>query len=141
MILWHPNLIPYLPLKRLASLHRDVCLCRGKGWGKGGVNCRYIWTHGYTTLVAYHILVLQEMHTRNWKPDPSWYNPRFRGKSIEILNPRETTYGAFAFPEHDTTLLIQHERILLKLLTRKSLWKNMEAENFMDYLGRRLKHG
>ena len=132
MTLWHYDLIPYLPTKRLASLHRDVCLCRGKGWGGGGPALRYVWTHGYTTLHAYHSAVISEMVRRGWGIDPTWCQPHYRGK-LGSIPVDELTYGLQKYPEMDDAMRKVQVGQLMRLLAKPSLWFGDEMERFVTY--------
>lgn len=82
MRLWHQKLIPYLPRQQLLGQHRECAALRGKGWGKKHSVVDYVFTHNSSWLVAYHYLVMDEMESRGYCPDPKWKVPYWRGDKI-----------------------------------------------------------
>lgn len=80
--LWHQKLIPYLPRQQLLGQHRECCALRGAGWGRNHSVVNYVFTYTPDLLVAYHFLVMNEMKKRGYKPDETWYNPNYRGKTL-----------------------------------------------------------
>lgn len=82
MRLWHQLLIPYLDRQRLLSQHRECCALRGKGWGRNHATVNYVFEDDPSCLFAYHVVVMNEMEKRGYKPDPVWRNPFWRGTSI-----------------------------------------------------------
>ena len=83
MRLWHQKLIPYLPRQQLLGQHRECCALRGKGWGRKHATVNYVFQYAPNELVAYHYLVMEEMRHRGYNPDKIWYNPKWRGTSLQ----------------------------------------------------------
>lgn len=81
MRLWHEDLIPLLPRQQLLGQHRECCALRGKGWGKPHRTVSYVFNHSPYKLFQYHTLVMEEMIKRGYKPNPSWFDPLYRGQS------------------------------------------------------------
>jgi uncharacterized protein (TIGR02328 family) len=76
------------------------------GWGRKHSTVDYVFTHSVKKLVDYHWLVLREMEHREYKPDPQWYCPEYRGKNTmpwPCALPYEHYLSAKAliYPEHD----------------------------------------
>ena len=82
MRLWHQKLISLLPRQQLLGQHRECCALRGAGWGRKHSVVDYVFTHEPERLIAYHVLVMDEMRNRGYHPDPIWYNRNWRGKTI-----------------------------------------------------------
>ena len=82
MRLWHQKLLPYLDRQRLLGQHRECAALRGKGWGKKHATVDYVFTRSTNRLVAYHILVMDEMKRRGYKPDETWYDVEWRGTAV-----------------------------------------------------------
>lgn len=104
MRLWHYKLIPHLPRQQLLGQHRECCAMRGKGWGKKHSTVDYVWAYSYQRLFLYHELVMLEMYKREYKVDPLWYNPLYRGKIIGKDISEFTFVGNFyemPYPEHN----------------------------------------
>lgn len=80
MWIYHQDLIPYLPKQDLANLHRDCCNLRGAGWKLKNSNVDYIREYPKEHLVAYHLLVLEEMENKGMNYNYSWYDHLYRGK-------------------------------------------------------------
>lgn len=83
MRLWHQSLIKYLPRQQLLGQHRECCALRGKGWGRNHSVVNYVFEHDPAKLIAYHILVMNEMKSRGYNPNEIWYKPQHRGFSLE----------------------------------------------------------
>lgn len=87
MILWHPDLLPELPVKLLTALHRDVCRIRSSQW-KSPKNAKtWFYALPWGALVWYHGKVIREMQRRGWKPSPAWFDPLYRGKCLPSASP------------------------------------------------------
>ena len=86
MRLWHQDLIQHLPRQQLLGQHRECCALRGAGWGRKHSVVNYVFTYGPNYLVAYHLLVMEEMKKRGYKPDPVWYNYNWRGSKLGETN-------------------------------------------------------
>ena len=82
MRLWHQSLLSKLPRQQLLGQHRELCALRGRGWGRRHSVVNYVFTYTPDLLVAYHFLVMNEMKKRGYKPDETWYNPNYRGKTL-----------------------------------------------------------
>ena len=82
MRLWHQSLITKLPRQQLLGQHRECCALRGRGWGRNHSVVNYVFTHSPEHLVAYHFLIINEMKTRGYHPDETWYNGNWRGSTI-----------------------------------------------------------
>jgi len=83
MRLWHQSLIPKLPRKQLLGLHREICALRGNGWGKKHATVDYVFTHPMEWLIAYHVVVMDQMTNRGYNVDKKWFDILYRGKSCE----------------------------------------------------------
>lgn len=118
MRLWHQKLIPYLPRQQLLGQHRECCALRGKGWGRKHATVDYVFTHEPNFLIMYHFLIMNEMRHRGYKPDPIWYNSRWRGKElgeadwdwaadseIIIYSWKEILLEGIIYPEHNEEYL------------------------------------
>ena len=82
MRLWHQELIPKLPRQQLLGQHRECCALRGAGWGRKHATVDYVFTYSPEKLVAYHLLIMEEMENRGYKPNLIWKNPNWRGDKI-----------------------------------------------------------
>ena len=117
MRLWHQSLIPHLDRQRLLGQHRELCALRGKGWRRKHATVDYVFTHEPDLLVAYHILVMEEMRHRGYYPDKNWYIADYRGKNlsleqdwadqeiVEYLFDWATNKGGTLYPEHNEEYL------------------------------------
>ena len=84
MRLWHQELIDKLPRQQLISQHRECCALRGLGWQKKHKTIDYIFNYNPVRLVAYHWLVMEEMHNRGYNPNERWLEFDYRGKKVGI---------------------------------------------------------
>ena len=82
MRLWHQKLIPHLPRQQLLGQHRECCALRGAGWGKKHSVVNYVFEYDPAYLVAYHYLIMKEMEDRGYKPDQTWKDLDWRGKTL-----------------------------------------------------------
>ncbi len=82
MRLWHQELISKLPRQQLLGQHRECCALRGAGWGRKHATVDYVFTHSPEKLIAYHLLIMEEMENRGYKPNLIWKNPNWRGDKI-----------------------------------------------------------
>ena len=80
--LWHQDLISKLPRQQLLGQHRECCALRGAGWGRRHSIVDYVFTYEPDRLVAYHILIMNEMKARGYNPDPIWRDITYRGKTL-----------------------------------------------------------
>ena len=76
MRLWHEALIPYLPRQQLLGQHRECCALRGLGWGRKHATVNYVFEHHPAHLVAYHILVMEEMDNGGEEKSHACHNNR-----------------------------------------------------------------
>ena len=119
MRVWHQLLIPYLDRQRLLGQHRELCVLRGKGWGKKHAIVDYVFTHDPAWLVAYHKLVMDEMERRGYCPDRTWDDPCWRGSTLgreegwadaDFVDDQycyATHKGGIIYPEHNKEYLIE----------------------------------
>ena len=118
MRLWHQSLISKLPRQQLLGQHRECCALRGNGWGRRHSVVDYVFKHSACKLVAYHYLVMNEMKRRGYKPDETWYNVNWRGKTLgeelgwadgDVVNSYVAKApmfgGIMIYPEHDEEYL------------------------------------
>ena len=117
MRLWHQDLIKYLPRQQLLGQHRECCALRGAGWGRRHSVVNYVFEYNPNLLVAYHILVMNEMKNRGYNPSPEWYNIDWRGNTLKEQNNwcnREEIYrlvdnatiaNCIIYPEHNKNYL------------------------------------
>lgn len=115
MRLWHQALIPKLPRAQLLGLHREICALRGNGWGRKHSTVDYVFTHPFEWLVAYHYLVMKEMHERGYNVDEQWMVPSYRGKNCISHDFLSYIIGSFMvaaglegkmiYPEHNDAYL------------------------------------
>ncbi len=83
MRLWHEDLIPLLPRQQLLGQHRECCALRGNGWGKKHSTVNYVFNYSPYKLYQYHVLVMEEMRKRAYKPDSMWLKANYRGKTCD----------------------------------------------------------
>ncbi len=106
MRLWHQNIIKDLPRQQLLGQHRECCALRGKGWGRKHETVDYVFSHSPYKLYQYHLLVIEEMQNRNYKPDKSWQDPNYRGKIMApYIDLKIEDLTDPIYPEHDQTYL------------------------------------
>ena len=79
MWIHHQNLIPYLTERDLAFLHRDCCNLRGAGWKMKNSNTNYVREYSREHIIAYHLLVLEQMEGRGMNYNALWYDHFYRG--------------------------------------------------------------
>ena len=112
MRLWHQKLIPYLDDKRILGQHRECCALRGGGWGRKHSVVDYVFGHEPARLYAYHVLVMDEMTRRGFRPDALWYDRLYRGKNLSPFTLSETDsyvldWDVIIYPEHDDAYLAE----------------------------------
>lgn len=117
MRLWHQKLIPYLPRQQLLGQHRECCALRGKGWGRNHSVVNYVFEHDPAYLVAYHLLVMEEIKARGYHPNKIWYMADFRGIELGLepmwcdfttmheLVENAENYNYMIYPEHNDEYL------------------------------------
>jgi len=105
MRLWHEELIIKLPRQQLLGQHRECCALRGKGWNKPHSTVNYVFDYDITRLYDYHMLVMQEMKRRRYKPSEEWKEVSYRGKQLGYDESLEDIfwYGKEGniYPEHN----------------------------------------
>lgn len=116
MRLWHQKLIPHLPRQQLLGQHRECCALRGAGWGRKHATVDYVFTHEPERLVAYHVLIMDEMRKRGYNPDKTWYNRNWRGNTLQEQSDwccynecmrywENALEGCMIYPEHNEEYL------------------------------------
>ncbi|MFC3929078.1 TIGR02328 family protein [Streptococcus caprae] len=103
MRLWHQDLISILPRQQLLAQHRECAALRGNGWGKTHATVNYVFSYSPYRLYQYHVLVMDEMKRRGYKPDEVWYDASYRGKIAE-------PYPQFEILSDDSPLYPEHTR-------------------------------
>ncbi|MFW6281531.1 MAG: pyrimidine dimer DNA glycosylase/endonuclease V [bacterium] len=81
MWIHHQDLIPCLSSRDLQYLHRDCCNLRGAGWKLDNSHTNYIREYPREHLIAYHMLVLEEMESKDMNYNYLWYDHLYRGTS------------------------------------------------------------
>lgn len=108
MRLWHEQLIPHLPRQQLLGQHRECAALRGDGWGRPHATVNYVFTHPPYKLYQYHLLIMQEMRRRGYRPDPLWEDPLYRGKTAApYRSATECEATSPLYPEHDADYLAE----------------------------------
>lgn len=106
MRLWHEDIINKLPRQQLLGQHRECCALRGNGWGKPHSTVNYVFNYNPYKLYQYHILIMNEMEKRGYKPDNIWRNSNYRGKSCDpYYSVEEIELTKPIYPEHDEKYL------------------------------------
>lgn len=114
MRLWHESLIHRLPQKQLCGQWRECAALLGNGWGKKHSVVNYVFTHSESFLVAYSILIFNEMRLRGYKPNPKM----MRNQLLKRLNEEEVNKliilgkdiskrGITIYKEHNQEYLIE----------------------------------
>lgn len=102
MRLWHENMIDKLLRQQLLGQHRECCALRGNGWEKPHLTVNYAFDYDPYKLYQYHILIIEEMKNRGYKPDLKWEDPYYRGKTCQAYeNINEIDITNPIYPEHD----------------------------------------
>ena len=108
MRLWHEKLISKLPRAQLLGQHREIAALRGNGWGKKHATVDYVFTHSPYKLYQFHRLVLAEMQSRGYHPNPKWFEPTFRGFHCPpYLALCAYPLTSQIYPEHDQQYLVE----------------------------------
>lgn len=106
MRLWHEQLINKLPRQQLLGQHREIAALRGNGWGKKHATVNYVFNHSPYKLYQFHLLVLNEMQKRGYRPDAKWFNPLYRGIHCKpYLSLEDCTLTTPIYPEHNDEYL------------------------------------
>jgi uncharacterized protein (TIGR02328 family) len=114
MRLWHEKMLALLPRQQLLGQHRECAALRGNGWGRPHATVNYVFNYSPYKLFQYHMLVMQEMQLRGYKPDKQWLNPLYRGKAIPAYSslspiPRSSPI----YPEHNENYWTECEENLM----------------------------
>lgn len=118
MRLWHEQLIDKLPRQQLLGQHRECCALRGNGWKRPHSTVNYVFNYSPYKLYQYHMLILNEMEKRGYKPDNMWKNPHYRGKSCNpYINIDNVELTKPIYPEHN----YEYMRKCLKNLSDKGI--------------------
>lgn len=108
MRLWHEQLIPHLPRQQLLGQHRECAALRGDSWGRPHATVNYVFTHPPYKLYQYHLLIMQEMRRRGYRPDPLWEDPLYRGKTAAPYRSEAVCEATSPiYPEHDAAYLAE----------------------------------
>lgn len=108
MRLWHESLIPQLPRQQLLGQHRECAALRGAGWGRPHATVDYVFAHPPYRLYLYHVLIMQEMQRRGYKPDEAWFDPCYRGKrEPPYLQENPLPESRPIYAEHDTDYMTE----------------------------------
>ena len=84
MKLWHQALIRDLPDKELLEQHRTCCVLK-RWWGRPErAHTSYVFNYTPAYLSAYHYFIMQELKRREFKTDPLYEDPAYRGSNIVI---------------------------------------------------------
>lgn len=106
MRLWHEDLIDKLPRGQLLGQHRECAALRGAGWGRPHATVNYVFFHSPYKLYQYHMLIIEEMKDRGYKPDRAWEDKDYRGKLLPSYDDlKEVSETSPIYPEHDDEYL------------------------------------
>ena len=84
MILFHYNDLSEVPDKLLISLHRNICKIRSNEW-KTPTPKTWYYNLSWSTMVWYHIKVMDEMIFRGWRPSLIWRRVSYHGRKRGIV--------------------------------------------------------
>jgi len=78
---------------------------RGMGWGKKHSVIDYVWTHPFTCLYRFHMIVMELLENDHGVDiDLRWKNINFRGNMLGVTSlPNEGE--AYRYPEHNKKYL------------------------------------
>lgn len=106
MRLWHESLIPKLPRQQLLGQHRECAALRGAGWGRPHATVNYVFSHPPYKLYQYHVLIMQEMMRRGYRPDRLWFDACYRGRHLPPYPQQQPLSAAQPlYSEHDDAYL------------------------------------
>ena len=129
MRLWHQSLISKLPRQQLLGQHRECCALRGTGWGRRHSIVDYVFTYEPDRLVAYHILIMNEMKTRGYNPDPIWRDVTYRGKTLGYDEDNWcNTHTVLKFLKNNNIIYPEHNGNYLKECLDNLKTKGIEIE-------------
>lgn len=114
MRLWHQNLIHKLPQKQLCGQWRECAALLGNGWGRKHATVNYVFTHSESFLVAYSILIFNEMRQRGYNPNPKMMrnqlSKRYDDEEVNrfiVLGKDISQRGLMIYKEHNNDYLIE----------------------------------
>lgn len=108
MRLWHEKLISKLPRQQLLGQHREISALRGNGWGRKHATVNYVFNYSPYKLYQFHLLVMNEMIHREYKPNEKWFDPLYRGTSCKPYEKLEEVPSTCPiYPEHNQQYLIE----------------------------------
>lgn len=106
MRLWHQDLIQALPRQQLLGQHRECAALRGAGWGRPHATVNYVFSYSPYKLYQYHLLIMEEMEKRGYKPDALWKEASYRGKTVDAYHDLTALpLTQPIYPEHDEDYL------------------------------------
>ena len=82
MRLWHQTLSPYSPAPSFWGNTANALLYAERAGGRPHATVNYVFTHSPYKLYLYHVLIMEEMEKRGYKPDVLWKDPLYRGKAV-----------------------------------------------------------
>lgn len=123
MRLWHEQLLHFLPRQQLLGQHRECAALLGAGWGKPHATVNYVFDYSPYYLYRYHLLVMEEMENRGYKPDTLWKDVHYRGKVAEPYD-QVTVVSVTSpiYPEHNDDYMTE----CLENLAEKGIFLKMD---------------
>ena len=101
-------LFPNSQRAQLLGQHRECAALRGNGWGRPHATVNYVFTHSPYLLYAYHVLIMDEMQRRGYRPDPAWHDKNHRGNTCPpYADLAEEPIGSPIYVEHDDDYLAE----------------------------------
>lgn len=109
MRLWHVDMVRKLPRQQLLGQHRECCALRGKGWGRKHSIVDYVFKYSPACLFLYHMIVMDEMVKRGYKPDKIWMSVYYRGKNMPGWSVDDMFDAEYvpSYPEHDDAYYVE----------------------------------
>lgn len=112
MRLWHQNLISKLPQQQLCGQWRECAALLGNGWGRKHSVVNYVFQHSESFLVAYSILIFNEMRSRGYNPNPKMMRNQLLKRYSEqevnkfiVLGKDISKRGLMIYKEHNNEYL------------------------------------
>lgn len=114
MRLWHQNLIHKLPQQQLCGQWRECAALLGNGWGRKHAVVNYVFNHSESFLVAYSILIFNEMRQRGYNPNPKMMriqlSKRYNEEEVNrfiVLGKDISQRGLMIYKEHNDDYLAE----------------------------------
>ena len=114
MRLWHQNLIHKLPQQQLCGQWRECAALLGNGWGRKHAVVNYVFDHSESFLVAYSILIFNEMRQRGYNPNPKMMrtqlSKRYNEEEVNrfiVLGKDISQRGLMIYKEHNDDYLAE----------------------------------